>query len=160
MRATWTLPLHDQTRAFPGKPSHRNKTSGMRQNARAWKWGRWQPFEQPSPKRVFRFIAPTCFSHVPNNGGTPFSDRHPSQSLGRIRLRSQHGGPATNILRVVEQRRRQQCDGQRFVGKLVLTGQRGLRFRTIRVMTAASLRRQGSQFLRAQPQPPRLVQQR
>ena len=96
--------------------------------------------------------------HMADGNDAPFHHCHAGEAAGIIPICGQHGRSAANAARVVTQSRREQGNGEFFIGKLHLRRQGLFRLGAIRVMTTAPLGGENLQLSRTQSKSARLRQ--
>ena len=160
MPCAGTLPFNDQTWTAPREAGHGDEACRVREHARPLDRCPRDSMEQFLPKVVLRLEALTGFRHVADGRDASFHHSHPRQATWMVSFRAEHGCSATNALRIVRQRRREQSNGKFFVGEVTFRSQWFFWFGAVRVMAATALDRENPKFVRPQTQPPRLVQQR
>src|SRR5438874_1217030 len=118
------LPFHDQTWTAPCEAGHGDEARRVREHAR---WRERCPREcreQFLPKVVLWLIALAGFGDVAYRSDASFHHRHPRQAPWVVSFSAEHGRAATNAVRIVRQRRREQSDGELFIGEVALQSQR------------------------------------
>ena len=97
-------------------------------------------FQQPNPKRITRLKDSPRFGYITSYPLRTFPDRQPGEPVRIIAFCSQHCGATPDAVRVVTQSRREERDGEFFIGKFVFARQRCRRFVSVGIVTAAPLR--------------------
>lgn len=138
---------------------HCHEAGGMRHHALFRLRHDWQQRQQFSPKRIVGFVFLTTCRHIGDDHFAALPNRKPRKRLRIIPVCSEHSGPTTNRIRIVNLR-----DGKQRHGKLLIRedfhrDKFALRLISLPVVTAPPLNGQRAQIIwDTQPQATRLSQ--